>query len=74
MDFKSIFLARVFLFTKGNVMARSMALRAKMKYNHNPSRTPSPVSGGLHSKKRKAANLKATKTAPVSMGNAKESY
>lgn len=26
-------------------MARSMALRAKMRYSNNPSRTPSPTGG-----------------------------
>lgn len=48
-------------------MARSMAVRATTRYSGSKSRTPSPVTGGLHSKKRKAMNLKSTKMAPAGM-------
>lgn len=44
-------------------MGRSMALRSKMRYSSKPAITPSPVSGGLHSAKRKAAAKKSTKKA-----------
>ena len=44
-------------------MARSMALRSKMRYGSKPAITPRPVSGGLHSSKRKASAKKSTKKA-----------